>query len=123
MAFGDDAMRVTGLVGESLKPLRLIDGIGHAERRLDVDRLRHIREADLGDIVVDPIVLRLECVDIAKKAVDRVPLEPGIAQLRTLHVMQVKVGVDEGYFGHRGVPSQQGLSLSQPLSTWLRDGL
>ena len=116
MTFRDDAMRVTGLVGESLKPLRFVDGIWNAERRLDVDRLRHVREADLGDIVFDPIVLRLDRVDVAEEAMDRVRLQPGIAQLGTLHVVQVKVGVDEGYFGHGGVPSQHGLSPSQPLS-------
>src|SRR5271156_1241619 len=71
MTFRDDAMRVTGLVGESLNPLRFVDGIWNAERRLDVDRLRHVREADLGDIVFDPIVLRLDRVDVAEEAMDR----------------------------------------------------
>src|SRR5437667_934769 len=64
-AFRDDAVRITGLVGESLEPLRLVDWVWSAKRRLDVDRLRYIREADLGDIVFDPIVLRLQRVDIA----------------------------------------------------------
>ncbi len=59
MAFRDNTMRIAGLVGESLEPLRLVDGIRNAKRRLDVHRLRHIREADLGEIVVYPIVLRL----------------------------------------------------------------
>ena len=112
MALGDDAVRITGLVGESLKPLRLVDGVGNAERRLDVDRLRHIREADLGDIVVDPVVLRLQRVDVAEKAVDGVALEPRIAQLRTLHVVQVKMSVDEGNFGHCGVPSQEAVTVA-----------
>ena len=76
VALRDDAVRITGLVGESLKPLRLVDGVRSAKRRLDVDRLRHIREADLGDIVVDPIVLRLQGVDIAEKSMDGVALEP-----------------------------------------------
>src|SRR5580658_3598974 len=114
MAFGDDAMRATGFVGKSLKPLRLIDGVWNAERRLNMNRFRHVREADLGDIVFDPIVLRLESVYVAQEAVDGGRLEPRIAQLRTLHVMQVKVGVNQGYFGHRGVPSSRGCRCRSP---------
>ncbi len=74
MTFGDDAVRVTGLVGESLNPLRLVSGVWNAQRRLDVDRLRHVREADFGDIVFDPIMLRFDCVYVAQEAMDRIRL-------------------------------------------------
>src|SRR5579871_3695947 len=116
MTFGDDAMRITGLVSERLKPLRLVDWVWNAQRRLDVDRLRHVREADFGDIVFNPIMLGLDCVYVAQEAVDRIWLQPRVAEFRMLHVVQVKVGVDERYFGHCGVPSQHRLSPSQPLS-------
>src|SRR5208282_3465743 len=112
VALRDDAVRITGLVSESLKPLRLVDGVGGAKRRLDMDRLRHIREADLGDIVVDPIVLRLQCVDIAEKSVNGLAFEPRIPQLRALQVVQVKVGVDEGNFGHCGIPSREAVTIA-----------
>ncbi len=100
VAFGDNAVRIAGPVGESLQPASLVDRIGDAERGLDVDRLRHVGETDLGDIVLDPVVLRLQRVDVAEKAVDRVRLEPGIAQLRPLQIVQVEMGVDQRNFGH-----------------------
>ena len=100
VAFGDDALRITGPVGESLQPPGLVDRIRNAERSLDVDRLRDIGEADLGDIIVNPVVLGLQCVDVAEKRMDRVGLEPGIAELRPLEIVQVKMGVDQRYVGH-----------------------
>jgi hypothetical protein len=99
-------MRVTGLVRESLKPLRLADGVWNAKRRLDVDRFRHVREADFGDIVFNPIVLGLDSVYVTQEAVDRVWLQPRVAEFRMLQVVQVKVGVNERYFGHCRGPSQ-----------------
>ena len=41
-----------------------------------------------------------------------VALEPRITQLRALQVVQVKVGVDEGNFGHRGVPSLWAVTIA-----------
>ena len=107
MAFGDDAMRIAGAIGEGLQPFGLVDRIGRAERGLDVDCLWHVREADLGDVVLDPVVLRLERVDIAEEAVHGIGLEPGIAELRPLQVVQVKVRVDERDVSHGSVPSRR----------------
>jgi hypothetical protein len=41
-----------------------------------------------------------------------VALEPRIAQLRALQVVQVKVGVDEGNFGHCGMPSHEAVTIA-----------
>ena len=117
MAFGDDAMRITGFVGESLKPLRLVYRVRNAERRLNVNRFRHVREADLGDIILDPIVLRLESVDIAEKAVDGGRLEPRIPQLPDASYHAGESGCQRGVFRPLRRSLQQGLSLSQPFST------
>ena len=100
MAFGDDAMRIAGAIGEGLQPFGLVDRIGCAERGLDVDCLRYVGETDLGDVVLDPVVLRLERVDIAEEAVHGIGLEPRITELRALQVMQMEMGVDEGDVGH-----------------------
>ena len=49
--------------------IRLRDGIGRIDGRLNVDRLRYIREADLGQIVLDAVTLRLQRIGIRQKAV------------------------------------------------------
>ena len=117
VAFGDDALGIAGRVGEGLQPLGFVHGIGSAERRLDVDRLRHIGEANLRQIIVDPVVLRLQRVDIAEKAMDRVALQPGIAKLWPLHVVKMKMRIDERYLGHPSVVSRGGEGIAAAVET------
>jgi hypothetical protein len=104
MALGDDAVGVAGLIGKGLKPLGFGDGIGGIDRGLDVDGLGHIGEADLGDVILDPITLRLERVGVRQKAVDCVRLEPSVTQARVLHVVQMEVRIDERDPSHRQHP-------------------
>ena len=117
VAFGDDALGIAGRVGEGLQPLGFVHGIGRAERRLDMDRLRHIGEANLRQIIVDPIVLRLQRVDIAEKAMDRVALQPGIAKLWPLHVVKMKMRIDERYLGHPSIVSRGGEGIAAAVET------
>ena len=91
-------------VGEGLEPARLVDGILDAERRLDMDRLGNVGEADLGDVVLDPVMLGLDGVDIAEEGMDGIGLEPAVAELGALHVMEMEMSVDEGDAGHALVP-------------------
>ncbi len=46
-----------------------------------------------------------------------VALEPRIAQLRPLQVMEVKVGVDEGNFGPCGMPSREAVTIAALVET------
>src|SRR6516164_6782247 len=69
-----------------------------------LDRLWHVGEADLGDVVLDPVMLRLDGIDIAEEGMDRIGLEPAVAELGALHVMEMEMGVDEGDAGHALVP-------------------
>ena len=100
MAFGDDALRIAGLVGEGLQPGGLVHRIRGVDRRLHMDRLGHIGEADLGDVVLDEVVLRLERIGIRQEAMHGIRLEPAVAQRRMLHVVQMEMGVDERELSH-----------------------
>ena len=95
MDLGDNALRVAELVGHFLEPSGLVDRVGRADRRLDVDRLRHVREADLGDVVLDVVLRRLDRVDRPEHRMRRVALEPAIAERRVHHGVQVEMRVDE----------------------------
>ena len=48
-------------------------------------------------------------------AMDGVALEPGIAEFRTLHVVEMKVSVDERNVGHCGAPSKEGCRNRSPF--------
>ena len=62
--------------------------------------LWHVGEASFGDEIVDEIGLRLDCADVAESRVHGGGVEPRIPQVRMPHVVQVKVGIDEGDLGH-----------------------
>ena len=47
-------IKAAGFIGERLDPFRLIDRIRRAERRLDMDSFRHVRETDLANEVFSP---------------------------------------------------------------------
>ena len=95
-------------VGEGLQPGGLVDRVGRVDRRLHMDRLRHVGEADLGDVVLDEVVLRLQRVGVGQEAVHGVGLQPAVAQRRMLHVVQMEMRVDESEFSHARRPSRAG---------------
>jgi hypothetical protein len=100
VAFGDDALRVAGLVRKGLQPSGLVDRIGRIDRGLDVYGLDHIGETDLRKIVLDAIALRFQWIGIGQKTVHGIGLQPAVAQGGVLQVVQVEVCVDEGKFRH-----------------------
>ena len=78
---GHDAVRVTQPVGEGLEPPGLLDGVLDAQRGLDMDGLPDIGEAGLGDVLVGPVALRLDALDVTQDGVLPAWLEPAVVQV------------------------------------------
>ena len=82
-------------VGERLQPPRLLHGIGRADRGVDVNRLDHVGEPGLGDVVVGPESLRLDRRQCPEDRVAHPRLHPRVVQVRELQVVEVDVCVHE----------------------------
>ena len=92
----DDRVREAGPVSRFLEPLRLLDRVGRADGRLDVDSFRHVRVSGDGDEVFSqPVSLgQLPGLRPEDRVID-VRLPVSIEELRVTHVVEMDVCVDE----------------------------
>jgi len=80
---GDDGLRITGLIGDRLKPICLGQLLTHRLARLDVNDLVHTPTGRIGQIVVQQIVCVGDGRHVSRRIVRQgFVLKPAIARTR-----------------------------------------